>query len=171
MPKHQNRKRLSPRGKKRKVSAVGRSKAAQAKRDAALSKKLGEAIDMNLRLQNIKRSEPAVAAPEREGLKRGPKIDPTREPGDKCTEILSGAFTPNEVAVMEKFRTSFPFPPTRSQFLRYLAISFMHRGAFHCASEEDRRAMLHQPDVMIFRGTDPLLERWQREDELKRLEA
>ncbi|MFL6518841.1 MAG: hypothetical protein ACJ8NS_01320 [Chthoniobacterales bacterium] len=136
-----------------------------------MSKKLGDAIDFNLRLQNEKRVEPAPVAPEREGLKRGPKIDPTREAADKCTEILSGAFTPNEVEVMEKFRTSFPFPPTRSQFLRYLAISFMHRGAFHFANEEDRRAMLHLPEVMIFRGTDPVLQRWQREDELKRLEA
>jgi hypothetical protein len=171
MPKHQNGKRLPARGKKRKVSRVGRSKAAQAKRDAALSKKLGDAIHLNLRLQNEKRVEPAPVAPEREGLKRGPKVDPTREAADKCTEILSGAFTPNEVEVMEKFRTSFPFPPTRSQFLRYLAISFMHRGAFHFANEEERRAMLHLPEVMIFRGTDPVLQRWQREDELKRLEA
>jgi hypothetical protein len=71
---------------------------------------------------------PILYSPSGDGLKRGPKKDLTRDDADKCTEILSGAFTPNEVAVMEKFRTSFPFPPTRSQFVRFLATQFMRKG-------------------------------------------
>jgi hypothetical protein len=81
-------------------------------------------------------------SPSGDGLKRGPKIDPTRDPGDKCTEVLSGAFTPNEVAVLEKFRKSFPFPPTRSQFVRFLTVNMMYRGGFHAESDEKRRALL-----------------------------
>jgi hypothetical protein len=57
------------------------------------------------------------------GLKRGPKIDPDWDPADKCTAILSGAFTPRELAAFEAARkASGLVPPTRSQFLRFLAL-------------------------------------------------
>jgi len=57
-----------------------------------------------------------------EGLKRGPKPDPTRE---KCTRICSLALTDREFKAIEDFRRKLPTLSTRSQLLRYIVRRWM----------------------------------------------
>lgn len=85
-------------------------------------------------------------------LKRGPKPDMSRSAGDKCTKVMSMVVTPNEYAVLEKFRKSFPFPPSQSQFARWLVTTFMMRsgGSAFYAPAGDR--LESDPEVQQLRG-------------------
>jgi hypothetical protein len=85
-------------------------------------------------------------------LKRGPKPDTSRSAGDKCTKVMSMVVTPNEYAVLEKFRKSFPFPPSQSQFARWLVTTFMMRsgGAAFYPPAGDR--LENDPEVQQLRG-------------------
>ncbi len=63
--------------------------------------------------RRINRPKPAP----RPVLKPGPVPDPTRE---KCECNLTTLITDAEFQVFEKLRLSMEFPPTRSQYVRYL---------------------------------------------------
>jgi hypothetical protein len=85
-------------------------------------------------------------------LKRGPKPDTSRSAGDKCTKVMSMVVTPNEFAVLEKFRKSFPFPPSQSQFARWLVTTFMMRSGGRAFYPQAAERLCNDPEVEQLRG-------------------
>ena len=106
---------------------------------------------------------PIIYSPSGDGLKRGPKKDLTRDDADKCGKTVSAAITPNEFAVIEKFRLSFRIPVTPSRFIRFLITEALRKcavfeltrpGAFDERSNILTRleAMEIDPEVQLFLG-------------------
>jgi hypothetical protein len=60
--------------------------------------------------------------------------------------------TPNEYAVLEKFRKSFPFPPSQSQFARWLVTTFMMRGAGRALDSAAVDRLWEDPEVQRLEG-------------------